>query len=199
MYVTSANECYALDAGSGREIWHYQRPRTKGLIGNAAGGVNRGVGVAGDRVFMVTDHAHLIALNRSHRRAAVGHGDGGLAPELQRDRRAAAVGNLVISGISGGDEGVRGFRGGVRSGHRQGGLALLDGAAPGEPGSETWQGKGIDHPGGDDLDDRHLRSGARHALLAGRQSRSGLIGDDRARRQSLHRFDRRARRRRPAR
>ena len=64
MYVTSANECYALDAGSGREIWRYQRPRTKGLIGNAAGGVNRGVGVAGDRVFMVTDHAHIIALNR---------------------------------------------------------------------------------------------------------------------------------------
>ncbi len=37
MYVTSANQCYALDAGSGREIWHYSRPRTKGLIGNAAG------------------------------------------------------------------------------------------------------------------------------------------------------------------
>ena len=54
MYVTSANECYALDAGSGREIWHYQRPRTKGLIGNAAGGINRGVGAAGDRVFMVS-------------------------------------------------------------------------------------------------------------------------------------------------
>ena len=48
MYVTSANECYALDAGAGREIWHYQRPRTKGLVGNAAGGVNRGVTVEGD-------------------------------------------------------------------------------------------------------------------------------------------------------
>ena len=36
MYVTSANECYALDAGAGREIWHYRRPRTKGLVGNAA-------------------------------------------------------------------------------------------------------------------------------------------------------------------
>src|SRR5260221_2395577 len=58
MYVTSANECYALDAGTGRQIWRYQRPRTKGLIGNAAGGANRGAAVAGDRVFMVTDHAH---------------------------------------------------------------------------------------------------------------------------------------------
>src|ERR1035441_3382445 len=31
MYVSSANECWALDAGSGRMIWHFQRPRTKGL------------------------------------------------------------------------------------------------------------------------------------------------------------------------
>jgi alcohol dehydrogenase (cytochrome c) len=41
MYVTSANECYALDAGNGREIWRFQQPRTKGLVGNAAGGINR--------------------------------------------------------------------------------------------------------------------------------------------------------------
>src|SRR5439155_13851167 len=65
MYITSANECYALDAGSGRQLWHYQRPRTKGLIGTSAGGANRGAAVAGDRLFMVTDHGHLIALNRS--------------------------------------------------------------------------------------------------------------------------------------
>ncbi|MCU1260725.1 MAG: Pyrrolo-quinoline quinone, partial [Bryobacterales bacterium] len=65
MYVTSANECYALDAGNGRQIWHFQRPRTQGLIGNAASGINRGVAIAGERVFMVTDNAHLLALNRS--------------------------------------------------------------------------------------------------------------------------------------
>src|SRR5438128_2448172 len=52
MYVTSANECYALDAGSGREVWHYQRPRTKGLVGYAAGGINRGVAGGGGRAFM---------------------------------------------------------------------------------------------------------------------------------------------------
>src|ERR1019366_8690008 len=40
MYVSNANECYALDAGSGRAIWHFQRPRTKGVAGNAATGFN---------------------------------------------------------------------------------------------------------------------------------------------------------------
>jgi alcohol dehydrogenase (cytochrome c) len=148
MYVTSANECYALDAGSGREIWHYQRARTKGLVGNAAGGVNRGVGVAGDRVFMVTDHAHLVALNRS---TGALLWETEMADWHQNYNATGAplpVGSLVVTGSSGGDEGVRGF------------VAAFDQATGrevwrfwtvprrGEPGSETWQGKGIEHPGG---------------------------------------------------
>jgi putative heme-binding domain-containing protein len=64
MYVTTANRAYALDARSGRQIWRYQRPLTKGLVGDAAGAINRGVAVLGDKVFMVTDNAHLIALHR---------------------------------------------------------------------------------------------------------------------------------------
>ena len=149
MYVTSANECYALDAGSGRQIWHYQRPRTKGLVGNAAGGVNRGVAVAGDRVFMVTDHAHLIALNRIHRRAAVGNRDGGLAPELQRHRRSAArrqpgrLRHARAATKACADSWPRSIRPRAR---RCGASGRCRSA--GEPGSETWQGKGIDHPGG---------------------------------------------------
>jgi len=148
MYVTSANECYALDAGTGRQIWRYQRPRTKGLIGNAAGGANRGVSVAGDKVFMVTDHAHLIALDRT---TGALRWDTEMADWRQNYNATGAplpVGNLVVTGTSGGDEGVRGF------------LAAFDQATGkevwrfwtvpkrGEPGSETWQGKGLDHPGG---------------------------------------------------
>jgi len=109
MYVTSANECYALDAGTGRQIWRYQRPRTKGLIGNAAGGANRGVSVAGDKVFMVTDHAHLIALSRINGQLLW---DSEMADYRQHYGATSAplvVGNLVISGTAGGDEGVRGF------------------------------------------------------------------------------------------
>ena len=37
-----------LCAGCGQRtpVWHFQRPRTKGLVGNAAGGFNRGVALA---------------------------------------------------------------------------------------------------------------------------------------------------------
>ena len=88
MYVSAANDLYALDAGSGRQIWNYRRPRTRGLAGVAARGVNRGVAVGGDRVFMATDHAHLIALNRATGALLWETRDGRLAPELQRHRRA---------------------------------------------------------------------------------------------------------------
>src|ERR1017187_4546032 len=64
MYVSSVDEAYALDARSGREIWHYSRPRSQGLAGDAASGINRGVAVLGDRMFMVSDNAHLFALHR---------------------------------------------------------------------------------------------------------------------------------------
>ena len=64
MYVSSANECWALDAGTGRMLWHYQRAKTRGVAGNAAIGFNRGVAWAGDRIFMLTDNAHMLALNR---------------------------------------------------------------------------------------------------------------------------------------
>src|SRR5262245_23546161 len=148
MYVTSANECYALDAGSGREIWHYQRPRTKGLIGNAAGGVNRGVGVAGDRVFMVTDHAHLIALNR-HTGSLLWETE--MADWRQNYNATGAplpVGNLVITGTSGGDEGVRGFIAAFDQATGKEAWRFWTVPRVGEPGAETWQGKGIAHPGG---------------------------------------------------
>jgi len=109
MYVTSVNETFALDARSGREIWHYSRPRTQGLAGDAASGINRGVALLGDRVFMVTDHAHLIALHRDTGQLLW---DVEMADSRQNYGATGAplvVNDLVIAGVSGGDEGIRGF------------------------------------------------------------------------------------------
>ena len=148
MYVTYANECYALDAGSGREIWHYQRARTKGLIGTAAGGANRGASVAGDRLFMVTDHAHLIALNK-HTGALLWET---VMADWHQNYYATAsplpVGNMVVVGPSGGDEGVRGFVAAYDQATGKETWRFWTTPKRGEPGSETWQGKGLDHPAG---------------------------------------------------
>jgi PQQ-dependent dehydrogenase (methanol/ethanol family) len=145
MYVTSVNEAYALDARSGREIWHYSRPRTKGLVGDAASGINRGVAILGDRVFMVTDNAHLIALHRHTGRLLW---DVEMADSRQNYGATGAplaVNDLVISGVSGGDEGIRGFLDAYKASTGERVWRFWTVPAPGDPGSETWGGKAIDH------------------------------------------------------
>ncbi|HTC86687.1 MAG TPA: PQQ-binding-like beta-propeller repeat protein, partial [Bryobacteraceae bacterium] len=149
MYVSSANECFALDAGSGRLIWHYQRARTKGVAGNAAIGFNRGVAWAGDRIFVLTDNAHLLGLNRFNgellweTEMADWHSNyNGTAAPL-------VVGNLVISGTAGGDEGARGFLAAFDQSTGKEAWRFWTVPQPGEPGSETWTGKDAEHRSGD--------------------------------------------------
>ena len=145
MYVTAANEVWALDARTGREVWHYGRPRTPGLVDDPAAGLNRGVAVLGDRVFLQTDNARLIALHRL---------TGQLLWDVEmadsREHYGAtgaplAVNDLVIAGVSGGDAGVRGFLDAYRPSTGERAWRFWTVPAPGEPGSETWGGKAIVH------------------------------------------------------
>jgi alcohol dehydrogenase (cytochrome c) len=147
MYVTAVNEARAVDARTGRQLWQFSRPPTPGLVptGDPASGINRGVAVIGDRVFLQTDHAHLLALHRltgklvwdvemaDHR---LNYGSTG-APLVVND--------LVIAGISAGDEGVRGFLDAYRAATGERVWRFWTVPARGEPGSETWVGKAIEH------------------------------------------------------
>jgi PQQ-dependent dehydrogenase (methanol/ethanol family) len=145
MYVTNANECYALDARSGREIWHYARPLTKGVIGDAGSAINRGVAVLGDKVFMTTDHAHIIALSRINGQLLW---DTEMADYRQHYGTTSAplvVNDLVLSGTSGGDEGARGFIDAYRANTGERVWRFWNMPARGEPGSETWVGRAIEH------------------------------------------------------
>ena len=68
MYAAAVNEVRALDARTGNQIWQFVRPQTPGLVptGDPASGINRAVAVLGNRVFLETDHAHLLALDRGN-------------------------------------------------------------------------------------------------------------------------------------
>ncbi|HEU0179671.1 MAG TPA: PQQ-dependent dehydrogenase, methanol/ethanol family [Blastocatellia bacterium] len=145
MYLTTANRAYALDAQSGRQIWRYQRPLTKGLVGDAAGAINRGVAVLGDKVFMVTDHAHLIALHRLNGRLLWDVEMADYREHYGATSAPLVVKDLVISGISGGDEGVRGFLAAYRASTGERVWRFWTIPAPGAPLSETWVGNALPH------------------------------------------------------
>jgi alcohol dehydrogenase (cytochrome c) len=146
MYVTLANECYALDAGSGRQLWHYSRPRTSKLVGNAAGGINRGVALSGNRVFMVTDNAHLIALDKTTGSLVWDTEMADWHVNYNATSAPLAVADLVISGSAGGDEGARGFVAAFSQSTGKEAWRFWTVPGPGEPGSETWVGKDLAHP-----------------------------------------------------
>jgi alcohol dehydrogenase (cytochrome c) len=63
MFVTSANDAYALDAKTGKLLWHHARAITEGLIDDSARHHNRGVAILGTRLYMETDNAHLLCLD----------------------------------------------------------------------------------------------------------------------------------------
>jgi alcohol dehydrogenase (cytochrome c) len=145
MYVSAVNAVWALDARTGRQVWQYSRPRTPGLVGDPASGINRGVAVLGDRVFLQTDHAHLLAL---HRLTGQLLWDAEMADYREHYGGTSAplvVNDLVIAGVSGGDEGNRGFLDAYKASTGERAWRFWTVPARGEPGSETWVGKALEH------------------------------------------------------
>jgi alcohol dehydrogenase (cytochrome c) len=145
MYITGWNEISTVDATTGRFLWSYSQPHTAGLLGDAGSGSNRGAAIAGDRVFMVTDNAHLLSFNRftgekqwDIEMANYKEGYSATVPAL-------VVGDLLIQGMSGGDEGVRGFLDAYRISTGMRVWRFWTIPERGEKGSETWIGQAIDH------------------------------------------------------
>jgi alcohol dehydrogenase (cytochrome c) len=139
LYVTGPNNyAWALDARTGRAFWQYRRELPADLTYGASAPVNRGFGVLGDRLFMVTLDAHLLALDIKTGNVVwdVVLGDyrigyaATMAPLVIKDK--------VIVGISGSDYPTRGFLDAYdpQSGMRIWRIYTVPG--PGEPGSETW-------------------------------------------------------------
>ena len=148
MFLTAANDAYALDAQSGRTLWHYSRPITEGLIDDASQHHNRGVGVWRTHIFMETDNAHLLCLDArsGHLLWDVAYTDGNRnygatsAPLVIKDK--------VIVGTSGGDDGIRGFVAAydAESGKEVWRFWTIPG--PGEFGSSSWPGESYKLGGG---------------------------------------------------
>jgi len=140
MYITgNYNHAWALDARTGRTIWHYQRTLPE-LLRVCCGMVNRGAAILGDKLYMGTLDAHLVALDRKTGKvlwdATVEEPKNGYSITLA----PLVVKNKVIVGVSGGDYASRGFIDAydTETGTRAWRFYTVPGA--GERGSETWPG-----------------------------------------------------------
>jgi alcohol dehydrogenase (cytochrome c) len=64
MYLTGPfNTAWAIDARTGRAFWRYRRDLPNDLTYGAVSPVNRGMGLLGNRLFLPTADAHLVALD----------------------------------------------------------------------------------------------------------------------------------------
>jgi alcohol dehydrogenase (cytochrome c) len=148
MLVTSANDTFALDAQSGRPVWHNSRPITDGLIDDASRHLSRGVGVWHNRLYRETDNAHLLCLDLRSGSLIwdVAYADWNSnygatsAPLVVKDK--------IIVGTSGGDDGVRGFVAAYDAETGKLAWRFWTIPAPGEFGSESWPGDLYQHGGG---------------------------------------------------
>ena len=126
LYITGNNNfAWAVDSRTGAQLWRYRRQLPTGLTYGGANIVNRGFATLGQRLFMATLDAHLIALDRNNGSLLwdvtlddfkLGHA-GLVAPLVVKDK--------VIVGNSGGDLPTRGFIDAYDATNRQARVALL--------------------------------------------------------------------------
>lgn len=141
LLMTSANDAFALDARTGRALWHYSRPVTEGLVDDASSHHNRGVAVLGTRVYMETDNAHLLCLDARSGHliwdVAYAHGN----KNYGATSAPLIIKNKVLVGTSAGDDGVRGFLAAFDTGTGRELWRFWTIPAPGEFGSSSWPGE----------------------------------------------------------
>ena len=109
MYATTSfNHVYALNAATGEQIWHYKH-KMGPITTYCCGPNNRGVAAYGDKVYMGTLDAKLVALDAKSGKVVW---ETQIAdPELGYSETMAptAVNGKILIGTNGGEYGIRGF------------------------------------------------------------------------------------------
>ena len=139
MYLTqSPSNVIALDAATGSQFWTYEHTLPEKLA-LCCGRQNRGVAILGETLFLGTLDAKLIALDA--KTGAVQWEAQSADPATGYSKTAAplVIGDKVISGIAGGEYGIRGFLDAydANTGERVWRFYTIPG--DGEPHNDTWE------------------------------------------------------------
>ena len=140
MYVTEPpSSVIALDAGTGRPYWRYDHPLPDEL-NFCCGQSNRGVAIQGDRLFMSTMDAHVVALDARTGNVIWDAEAGDPTSGYSKKAAPLVVGDKVITGVAGGEFGIRGFLDAydAQTGDRDWRFYTVPG--PDHPDNRSWQG-----------------------------------------------------------
>lgn len=109
MYMTTSyNHVYALDAVTGREFWHYKH-KMGPITTFCCGPNNRGVAIEGDRLFMGTLDAKLVALDAKTGKLVWETEIADPEKGYSETMAPTVIDGKVLIGTNGGEYGIRGF------------------------------------------------------------------------------------------
>jgi alcohol dehydrogenase (cytochrome c) len=142
MYVTDPpSNVTAIDTKTGRPIWKFRRPVADGdELRLCCGQVNRGVAILGSMLYLGTVDAHLIALDAKTGNVVWDVVTADFRKGYSITSAPLAVKDKIITGMAGGEFGVRGFIDAydAKTGKLAWRFHTIPG--PGEKGVETWLG-----------------------------------------------------------
>jgi alcohol dehydrogenase (cytochrome c) len=106
--TTSFNHVYAIDAATGEEYWHYKH-KMGPIATFCCGPNNKGVAVSGDRLYMGTLDAKLVALDAKTGKLLWEQQIADPEKGYSETMAPAVVDGKVLIGTNGGEYGIRGF------------------------------------------------------------------------------------------
>jgi alcohol dehydrogenase (cytochrome c) len=138
--VQAPNDVFALDAATGRIFWSYSHTPSENAR-PCCGRVNRGVAILGDRLYMGTIDAHLLALDARSGHLVWKVRVADVDQNYAITHAPVIVKDLVIVGTAGGDFPTRGMITAydAKTGKERWRFYTIPG--PGEPGNDTWSGE----------------------------------------------------------
>ena len=145
LYFTVPDNAWAVDARTGKELWHYKWESQGGIHTG-----NRGVGIYHDWLFFETPDDHLISLERSTGKLRWSIEIADLAQEYFATPAPLVIGNHIIVGVGGDSLDVPGF---LESRDPETGAVQWrwnsEPRKKGDPGSESWPDEqSMTHGGG---------------------------------------------------